>query len=293
MEKRTDSHKWVERIIVIILFIGLGLLITTVFSPWRPILPEQYGTPGRIYDYLGRIGLIVTLAIALVLIKRMRNPENYSQLMLGFLIMAGAVTLDWICAHYLIYYLHTEETAPIGWAMKKLNECFVIVGAVILFTRLSGQTFGSIYIQKGNIKQGLLIGSILFIAAAAGSVPMANLMFNAKDLALARIQPWIPWILIYVLANAAMEEILFRGLFLRKLQPFLGKFFSNFLIAFVFTFLHGTVNYAADQFIFAVIVFPLALLWGYLMQKTEGVWGSILFHAGMDIPIMLGIFSNL
>jgi len=118
-------------------------------------------------------------------------------------------------------------------------------------------------------------------------------MFNAKDLALARIQPWIPWILIYVLANAAMEEILFRGLFLRKLQPFLGKFFSNFLIAFVFTFLHGTVNYAADQFIFAVIVFPLALLWGYLMQKTEGVWGSILFHAGMDIPIMLGIFSNL
>jgi membrane protease YdiL (CAAX protease family) len=35
------------------------------------------------------------------------------------------------------------------------------------------------------------------------------------------------------------------------------------------------------------------LLWGYITQKTDGLWGSILFHAGMDIPIFLGIFSNL
>jgi len=25
----------------------------------------------------------------------------------------------------------------------------------------------------------------------------------------------------------------------------------------------------------------------------DSVWGSILFHAGMDIPVILGIFSNL
>jgi hypothetical protein len=29
------------------------------------------------------------------------------------------------------------------------------------------------------------------------------------------------------------------------------------------------------------------------MQKTDSVWGSILLHAGMDIPVMLGIFSTL
>ena len=37
----------------------------------------------------------------------------------------------------------------------------------------------------------------------------------------------------------------------------------------------------------------LALAWGYVTQKTDSLWGAILFHAGMDIPIMLGIFSNL
>jgi membrane protease YdiL (CAAX protease family) len=90
-----------------------------------------------------------------------------------------------------------------------------------------------------------------------------------------------------------MEELLFRGLFLRKLEPFFGKILSNLMIAFVFTVIHGSVNYTADQYLFLAILFPLALAWGYIMQKTDSLWGSILFHAGMDIPIMLGIFSNL
>jgi membrane protease YdiL (CAAX protease family) len=99
--------------------------------------------------------------------------------------------------------------------------------------------------------------------------------------------------LIFILANATNEELLFRGLFLRKLEPFYGKFISNFLIAFVFTGLHKGVTYTPDQYIFLVVLFPLALAWAYIMQKTDGLWGSILFHAGMDIPIMLGFFSNL
>lgn len=28
------------------------------------------------------------------------------------------------------------------------------------------------------------------------------------------------------------------------------------------------------------------------MQKTDAAWGSILLHAGMDIPIILGLFST-
>ena len=157
---------------------------------------------------------------------------------------------------------------------------------------MSGGSLGSIYIQKGKLKLGLIIGLITFFLAAAGSIPMASL-FKVQDLSLTKILSWVPWLLIFVLANAAQEELLFRGLFLRKLEPFLGKFMSNFLIAFVFTGLHLWVSYTADQRIFIAVLFPFALALGYTMQKTDSVWGSILFHAGMDIPIMLGFFSNL
>lgn len=277
---------WGERILLAFLFTAIGLLIMVVFSPWRPLL-------GRVNDYLGRIGLIVILLIALLLLRRSRYCEKHWQVLLGLFIMALAVSLDWIFGLYLIDSLGINENTPAGYALLKLNECVVIVCVIILFTKLSGSSLGSIYIQKGNLKLGLIIGLITFFIAAASSIPISTLLFESRDLDLHMMIPWIPWLLIFVLANATLEETLFRGLFLRKLEPFYGKFISNFLIAIVFTALHMFTVYASDQYLFIAILFPLALAWGYIIQKTDGLWGSILFHAGMDIPIMLGIFSRL
>jgi membrane protease YdiL (CAAX protease family) len=282
---RLSAREWGERIVMALLFVAIGSLIMIVFSPWRPLL-------GRVADYLGRIGLIILLLVSVLLVRRSKRFEKYWQVLLGLLIMAIAVSLDWVFGIYLIDHLGVNGNTPVGSALQKLNECAVVVCVIILLTRMSRGSLGSIYIQKGNLKLGLIIGSITFFLAAAGSIPMANL-FKPQDLSLARIIPWLPWLLVFVVANATQEELLFRGLFLRKLQPFFGKFISIFLIAVVFTALHLGVTYTAAQRIFIAVLFPLALAWGYVMQKTDSMWGSILFHAGMDIPIMLGIFSNL
>jgi len=281
-----STREWVERIVLALLFVAIGSLIMIVFSPWRPLLD-------RGNDYLGRIGLAVLLLVTALLVRKSRRYEKYWPIVFGLFILAVAVSLDWVFALYLLNSLAVNGNTPVGFALLKLNECAVIVGVILLFTKVSGNNLSSIYIQKGNLKLGLTIGLIAFSIAAAGSIPIANLLFKGRDLTLATIIPWIPWLLLFVLANAAVEELLFRGLFLRKLEPFYGKFLSNFLIAFVFTGLHRLVAYTSDPMIFLAILFPLALAWGYVMQKTNGVWGSILFHAGMDIPIMLGIFSNL
>ena len=105
--------------------------------------------------------------------------------------------------------------------------------------------------------------------------------------------PWLPWVLVFVLANAFNEELLFRGLFFGRLQPFLGAFTTNLLVAIPFTLLHTGVNYTASIWIFIAMLFPLSLAWGWLLQKTDSLWGSILFHAAMDIPVVLSIFSNV
>jgi membrane protease YdiL (CAAX protease family) len=284
--KKTDTSKreWGERILLAILFIAIGSIIMIVFSPWRPTL-------GRANDYLGRIGLIISLSVLVMVVRRSRHYEKYWHVIYGLLVLTIAVSLNWIIANYLIYQVGVGDTTPAGWALQKLNEGLVVISVVVLMTKLSGSSLGSIYIQKGNLKQGLIIGLTTFILAALGSIPMATL-FNAQDLTLDRIIPWIPWILIFVLVNGAMEEIMFRGLFLRKVEPFYGKFISNLMVAVVFTVIHRAATYTTDPVLFLVILFPLALAWGYVMQKTEAVWGSILFHAGMDIPIILGIFSS-
>lgn len=283
---RLSKLEWLERILAGVLFLGIGSLVILVFSPWRPLIVN------RMDDYLARIALSAALLVLVIAVNRNPLLERFRQILTGLLILSVAVSVQLIMGRYLQDSLRVSDALPSGWAALKLNEAFIAITIIILLTKTSGGSLGSIYIQKGNLRLGLIIGLVTFVLAALGSFPMATL-FKAQDLTLERVTPWIPWLLVYVLANAAFEELMFRGLFLRKLQPFLGKFLSNFITAFVFTGLHGTVTYSADNLIFVAVTFPLALAWGYIMQKTDSVWGSILFHAGMDIPIMLGIFSNL
>jgi membrane protease YdiL (CAAX protease family) len=283
---RPSAGKWSERLVLVLLFTVIGSLVMIVFSPLRPVLE-------RGADYLGRIGLIGLLLISAVILRKSTRYSRFLPVLVGLLILAVVVSLDWIFGRYLMDSLGVDGTTPASFALLKLNEGFVVVCMVILFTRMTGGSLGSIYIQKGNLKQGLIIGLIAFAICVAGSIPMAFLMFKTGDLSFTRILTWIPWILISVLANAAQEELLFRGLFLRKLQPFLGNLLSNILIVFVFTLLHKGVTYSSNDYIFLAILIPLGLAWGYIMQKTDSVWGSILFHAGTDIPIFLAIFSGM
>lgn len=283
---RISAGQWLDRFVLAFLFTALGSLIMIVFSPLRPVLKWSP-------DYLGRIGLIILLLIAAGLVRKSARYSQYLPVSIGLLILTIAVSLDWIFGRYLMDSLGVDGTSPLSFALLKLNEGFVVVCTVILFTRMSGGSLGSIYIQKGNLKLGLMIGFIAFIICIAGSIPMAGLMFNSGNMSMTKILSWIPWLLISVLANAAQEELLFRGLFLKKLQPFLGSLFSNLLIVFVFTLLHKGVTYSSNDYIFIAILIPLGVAWGYIMQKTDSVWGSILFHAGTDIPIFLGIFSGM
>jgi membrane protease YdiL (CAAX protease family) len=284
---RLLAREWIERIVLALVFTGIGGVTMIVFKPWG----KQYFDP--VDNYLWRIGLSVLLLATAWLVHRCGRFAKYWRIFFALFILSVALSLDWVFGSYLFDSLHVSDATPAGWALPKLNDCFVIVSVVIVFTLLSGDSLGSIYLQKGKLKLGLIVGMVTFILAAAGSIPMAGLLFNGKGLSLARVLPWTPWVLLTVLANGTLEEILFRGLFLRKLEPFFGKFFSNFLIALVFTVLHKGASYTSQEYIFLAVLVPLALAWGYLMQKTDSAWGSILFHAGMDIPIFLGIFSNL
>ncbi len=283
-----SARAWIERIVLALLFIGIGGFIMIVFKPWgKQHIADPVG------NYLWRVGVSAVLLVFALLVRRSSQFEKFWQLFFAMFILSTALSLDWVFGKFLYNSLHLSDAEPIGWMYEKLHEVVLIVCVVIIFTRLSGASLGSIYLQKGNLKLGLLIGGIAFLVSVAGSIPMAELLFKGEGLTVARVLPWAPWIFIIVLANGTLEEVLFRGLFLRKLEPFFGKFLSNFLIALVFTVLHQGSTYTSSEYVFLLILVPIALVWGWVMQKTDSIWGSILFHAGMDIPIFLGIFANL
>jgi hypothetical protein len=143
---RLSSGEWIERLVLAVLFIGIGSLIYFVFSPLRPLL-------GKNGDYLGRIGLIALLLAVVWLAGKHSRLEKYRHVLQGLLIMVVAVTFDRIFSIYLIVYLGITDTTAAGWAIQKLNECFVVVCTVIALTCSRQQPRINLY-PKGKLNLG-------------------------------------------------------------------------------------------------------------------------------------------
>jgi uncharacterized protein len=177
--------------------------------------------------------------------------------------------------------------SPAWIAAAKLAESVWRVVPVLLLVGLAGDDLQSLYLRGGRVRLGLSVGAIGFlVCAAAAFLPFVLHGGGAQLLSLS------PWILVFVLSNGFTEELLFRGLFLQKYERFLGQPLSNLLAALVFTLLHVQVNYVADTAVFLLVLFPLALAWGWLIQKSGNLWGSVLFHAGADCLLVLGIYGR-
>jgi membrane protease YdiL (CAAX protease family) len=166
-------------------------------------------------------------------------------------------------------------------SMLRVLVVLALMGAI-------GASRDSMYLKKGNLRLGLGVGGAGFLVLAA----IAFLPLAAQEGAAEGIVKLVPWILLFVLSNGFAEELLFRGVLLKRYELFLGKGLANLLAAAVFTLLHFQVSYVPDVNLFLLGLFPLALAWGALMQKSNGIWGSALFHAGADCIIIFGIFAS-
>ncbi len=234
---------------------------------------------------LSFVFLIVSVAL-----YRSANLKEYWQVFFAFFIASTAIFFDLL--------INLPSDSMDGLMFDMLISTFIIVASIILLTRISGGTLGSIFLKKGNLKLGIVIGLVGFFFFAVTSLPAATSLFQGQNLDVRTVISWMPWILPIVLLNGVREELLYRGLFLRKFQMKLGTNTSNLLQAIIFSLSHsvagvGLTSYTPYLWVLVIFTFVLGLAWGYIMQKTDSILGSVLFHAGTDIPVFLGIFSRL
>jgi uncharacterized protein len=281
--------KLLQRIGLFLFFLACGLLVFLVFSYYFPLFQ-------RSADIIGRIITVFVFLVASLFARRSERFKKYWLILFAFFTALTAISVDYYfsLSKLIIPALNVVWNSPAGWAIEKLESSLLSIVIVLAITRLAGQSVESLYIRRGSLQLGLIVGFIAFVVMIATVIPVAEMFFKAKELSWARILPWMPWVLIFVLANASNEELLFRGLFIGKMEPFLGRFATNILTTIPFVLMHSFTSYSLDNFVFlALQLLPLSLAWCWLMQKSNSIWGSILFHAAMDIPIVVGIFSGL
>jgi membrane protease YdiL (CAAX protease family) len=235
------------------------------------------------------IVLSFVFLLSALFLRSHKSLEGYWQVFFAFFIASLAIFIDFL--------VNLPSDTMNGITLDMLISTSIIVSTIILLTRISGNSLSSIFLKKGNLKLGLVIGLTGFFIFALFSIPAAEYLFQGQNLNIDEVIAWMPWILPIVLMNGVREELLYRGLFLKKLEVKLGLKSSNFLQAVIFSLSHSVAGvglnvYTPFIWVLVIFTFSLGLAWGYIMQRTNSVLGSILFHAGTDIPVFIGIFSN-
>jgi membrane protease YdiL (CAAX protease family) len=60
----------------------------------------------------------------------------------------------------------------------------------------------------------------------------------------------------------------------------------------VFADVHISSTYVINILMFMVASMALGLLWGWLMRKSNSIWGPVLIHAGGDVLVILGFLAG-
>lgn len=280
MSTESVNSSWPKKVVFSIVLLACGLLVFVFGSNYYSLFPTN---DSQIY----RAALAAIFLAAALILRRKESRKAYGQIAYAFFV---AITVFFMTSltvgarDSLLGTLDIATSTPRYISLEKVFEAVIVVSVILILTLLWRQDFGSLYLKKGRLGLGLFVGvSLLTINAATGIVTGATLGQAADEL-IARL----PWVLLFSLANGFMEELWFRGLFLRHFAAVVGVVGSIIVTSIVFTLSHAAASYMdpIEAILFQVIIFPMALLFAYLMHKSDGLWGSALYHAGSDVFLL-------
>lgn len=199
-----------------------------------------------------------------------------------------AIFDSWIRAA-LGWFAVTTDTSK-GQAIEKICEMLLKTVPILLLVKLSGADMGSVFIKRGELKLGLGIGALVFFFLAPAAFMFASQRFTSLDTLIAAVV----WGLVFSFANGFMEELWLRGIFLKRFAPLIGVNGAVWVTSIIFASMHSFAFYF-DPFalaFFFVNTLALGLGCGYLMMKSDNIWGATLIHAASDFFLFIAVLAN-
>jgi membrane protease YdiL (CAAX protease family) len=276
----------VQRIALFVLFLICGLAVFVFGSSFFTIFPTNNSLPYNLV--LAAVFLIVA-----VWFKHNEHLEKYWRAAFAFFVATCATLSTLLLGGWnrtVLSWFNLTDTTSAGMAIAKVYEMLMIVVPIIMLTKLSGADLGSIYLKRGNLKWGLGIGGLVFFNFATSAL----LFFATRYTSLSALGAAIAWGLVFALANGFLEELWVRGIFLKRYEPLLGMGTTVFLTSIVFAVMHaGAVEYLPPQAMPFMLLntLTLGLACGYLMMKTDSLWGSVLIHAAADLFLFIATLA--
>lgn len=257
------------------MFLLCGLLVFFVGLTFAALLPPA----PRLGTQLAVIGGSLVASLALRKSPRLRS---HWRLAFAYFLASSALLISEYTGDWALLAVGRGLDSLAGFTALKLGEDAAIVGTIVLLAWLTRDDLAQMYLCKGDKRLGLGIGLSSFVVLSLLGIAITV----ARGVAPTTLVRLLPAFVLIVVADGFMEELLFRGLFLRRLARTIGESRANLVTAAVFALTHLQVEFTPNLPVFLVIVFALGLLWGWIMQRTGSIIAPALFHAGADMLII-------
>jgi membrane protease YdiL (CAAX protease family) len=202
--------------------------------------------------------------------------------------------LSLFCTLWLLIPLLTPALSK--WPLYKVAPLVVYGGVLGVSQRLRKSV---LWFRPGRLGFDIWLLGSLVVVVSTGALVAWNLICR-PDLGPNRVNiPPMPlWLLpltgvAFALLNSAVEEAIFRGIFLQALDSAVGAGTISLVIQAVF---FGWLHYSEIGFPKGLAGVAMAslygLLLGYLRYRSQGMLAPWLAHAGTDIAVFTIVASS-
>jgi membrane protease YdiL (CAAX protease family) len=281
-EVPTSQRLPLRAIVLALLFIAGGIAIFVFGSPFYTVFSTN---DNPIYNAV----LVLVFGLLVLGLRRSTTTVSYAPAAYA-LFIAAAANLVLVIGPLNSFLSEPSEPYRL-LAQDKLLQLIYVVPIILVLNWIARRDFGTIYLQRGQPRRWLTFGLVWFFACA---VVMAAMSLGSGVTA-GQLAAYAPYILVFVIANAFMEELWFRGIFLRPYSSLVGSWGAILVTALVFGASHLNVSYIGSGlgWLFGLVVLAIGLVTAWAIRWAGSLWGAVLFHMGMDLLIVLPIIQSL
>jgi membrane protease YdiL (CAAX protease family) len=233
------------------------------------------------------------LLLGALWVRTSQVSQKYWEITIMFFIASVVYPITWVTIGWkeaIFTWLGLTVASSQGLALDKILQMVFTIVPILVLVRAAGFSFRSIYLQRGDLKTGLGIGILVLFNLITSTFLFFGLRFSSMDDILAAIL----YGLVFAFANGFLEELWLRAIFLRPLVPHLGVNGSILLTSIIFASIHAGATYFKPISIPFMLVntLTLGLACGYLIVKTNSIWGAVLIHAAADFFLFFALLAK-
>ena len=239
----------------------------------------------------------ITLAVVLAFAIHLLLPSRYTLFLSAALLLLTVTSiylkaiqsfhLSFFCTLWLCLPMLLETLSK--WPLNKLVPLGVYGGAVAAHYRLRRSV---LWMRSGRLGLNIIAFVLLVVVVSSAALLIWQVTCN-PDLSANRgvIPDMVPWLVplagvAFALVNAAIEEAIFRGIFLQALDSAVGAGIIPLAMqALIFGWAHYSEVGCPKGVIGVSMATVYGLLLGLLRYRARGMLAPWLAHVGTDITV--------